>query len=707
MAMMTSRLRKRALASAAILAVVGSLSAQQTPATGQPAPQNNSNATTDQAITMSPFSVSSTEGKGYISNDAITGMKSNTLLIDIPQSVEVIPRDVIDDLGQFAATVDTLKFVSAGTVPFARTGEMQMQRGFRTGYALIDGQLDLSVASDPMSYDSFEVVKGPAAVLYGNHTSLGGIIVKITRKPLPVRRDSVRLILGSQGMRRGEIDSTGPLGSIGSTKVSYRLYGAYQKYDGFGPVDFDNHKVIGGGLKFDLSSNTTLLLQMDVYYNENRGIYNGFANATNTGMYFGPGYSQGYKAKWSRQKLNRYWYKATLDHSFSENWHFTSTLSYNDFHRKDRETRNSAAPNYVTNTIQQYDFGWNYKENLVSLETDVTGTYRLAGFKNQSTFGFEVDRDYGINNYWFIRNLAPTSITDPQIYNSPMPVYDASNATPANESDYYSSYAYFMQTFEIVPDKLTAVAGVSGSYTDGNNKSYATNATTVSRAHGTPRRIGLVYKPIKGLALYANDSTTYQGTGSTNPDGSKLPPIVGEVKEVGLKTALFGGRISSTISYFDLNVTNIPIPDPNTGMSKAAGKQTNKGFEADIAIRPLENWTVMGTVYQGDIKDVNGQRMPNTVNSTWSLVTRYDFGTGPLQGFGIGGSMFHQGDRSGGPWNPYTIANLFLTYVHRSWSVSVNIDNIADKQYSGSGWGPFYMDPGPRRSTQFTFAYRF
>lgn len=674
----------------------------------QTAPASPAAASTDSnVLKLEPFQVNSTEGKGYIANDAMTGMKSNTLLIDIPQSVEVVPRDMIDDLGQFQTTVDTLKYVSAGTVPFARTGEFQMQRGFRTGYAFIDGQMDLSVVSDPISYDSFEVVNGPAAVLYGNHTSLGGIIVKNTRQPLPVQRDSARLIIGSQGFRRGELDTTGPLGSVGSTQVSYRLYAADQHYDGFGAIDFDNHQVVGGGIKFSFDDATSLLLQADVYYNQNRGIYNGFFNATDTGMYFGPGSSSDYKARWSKQRVNRYWYKATLNHAFNDHWSMVSTLTFNDYHRKDRETRNAAAPNWTTGTIQQYDFGWNYKEKLLSLTTDVTGRYRIAGFKNQSTFGFSADRDDGANNYWFIHGLAPTSITDPQIFNSPMPVYDASNASPPNASDYYSAYAYFMQTLELVPNHLTAVAGLSRSMTDGTNTNEGTNVTTTSKAQGTPRRLGLVYKPVKGLALYVNDSTTYQGTGTTNPDGSKLPPVQGEVKEVGFKTSLFDGRISSTVSYFDLDVTGIAIPDPTTGFSRAAGKQNNKGIEVDLAVRPLPNWVVIGTLYQGNIKDVNGQRMPNTINSSWSMVTRYDFDAATVKGLAIGASMFHQGNRSGGPWNPYTVGNIFLSYGRKAWSVALNVDNVTDKKYSGSGWGPFYMEPGMRRNTKVTFTYRF
>ena len=661
----------------------------------------------DEIVTLPAFNVTNTQGKGYVANDAVTGLKSRQLLIDIPQSVQVVPRDIIEDLGQYGSLIDTVKYVSSGSVPFSRTGEFQIQRGFRSGSVLLDGQIDLAVTSDTVSYDSIEVVKGPAAVLYGNRTSLAGIIVKNSKTPLPVSRHSTRLIVGEGGMLRGELALTGPAGKIGATAVSYRVVGAYQDFDGYERVDHDNKRVYAASLKFDFSRNTSLLLQADYYENDNRGIFNGFENQAKTGVYTGPGFDQGYKAKWSNQGVERGWYKATLTHQFSDKWDMVATVTRNAFDRKDRETRNQSAPNWTAGTIQQYYFGWNYQEDLLAAQIDVTGEYEIAGLKNQSTFGGSADRSRTLQNFWFLRTMPPTSITNPDTYALPMPVYDSSNAEPTSRGTSNYGFGYYMHTLHIVPDRFTLIAGMSGSYVSSDSTNLRTNVTTTTRANGEPRRLGAVYKPTKDISIYVNNSTTFQGSGSRDAAGNLLPPIEGEVREIGVKTSLFGGRLSSTITYFDLNVTGVLVPDSVTGLSRPTGRQDNKGFEVDIAARPTENWTVMASYYDGDIRGVDGSRLANSINESYSLLTRYDFASGPLKGAILGGSLFHQGDRAGAAWPDYTIGNLFAGYARDSWSVMVNVDNVTDEVYSGSGWGNVFMEVGASRNAKVSFSYRF
>jgi len=73
----------------------------------------------------------------------------------------------------------------------------------------------------------YEIIRGPAAVMYPN-TALSGIVNKITRKPLPYRQETVTGSVTSYGQVRGEVDATGPLGSIGAGKFSYRFIGMGQ-----------------------------------------------------------------------------------------------------------------------------------------------------------------------------------------------------------------------------------------------------------------------------------------------------------------------------------------------------------------------------------------------------------------------------------------------------------------------------------------------
>jgi iron complex outermembrane recepter protein len=691
-----SNLRRRA--SVAALAFAASVA----PATAQQVRETDS-----EVVALSAFTVSDTQGRGYVANDAVSGLKSRQMLIDIPQSIQVIPRDVIEDLGQFSSTIDTIKYASSGVIPFAY-GEVVFQRGFRSGNPLIDGQLDAIVVADPVSYDSFEILKGPAAVLYGQRADLAGIIIKHTKKPLPVARHSLRAVVGEGGLYRGELDLTGPIGQLGNVPVSYRLIAAVQEFDGFQRVDFDNRRVVAGGLRFDLTGDTSLLVQADYFESENKGISNNFANAAGTRAYRGPGYRQGYKAAWSKVPYERLWLKTTLNHRFSDNWEMVSSLTGNWYERGDREIRNRAAPNFATGTLTQYFFGFDYEEDITALQTDVTGTYRLGGMRNQSSFGFSADRGRSYSTFWFVYTAPDTSIANPTTYGVPRPVFDATNRNNPNRGQRINTYGYYMHTLDVIEDRLSLVAGLSAAYMNTTGRDLVTGTTTEQRQDGTPRRLGIVYKPFDGVSLFVNNSTAFRGQGATYRDGRPFPAVEGEVTEAGVKTSLMGGRISTTLAVFELEVSNLPIPDfANPGFSLPAGVQRNRGVELDIAVRPLPNWSVVGSFYRGNIKGVDGRRMPNSVNESYSLLTRYDFTDGTLRGANVGASLFHSGDRSGGPWPSYTVHNLFAGYTWDRWSLMVNVDNVADRFYSGGGWGAFYVDIAPPRTFKGTLTYRF
>lgn len=702
----------RRMLSGVLLALTAhnSLPAQEKPASAASAQPAEAAASKDDVVTLSAFNVSTTQGKGYVANDASSGLKSKQLLIDIPQSIQIVPRDVIEDLGQFNSTIDTIKYVSSGVIPYGY-GEVVFQRGFRSGNPLIDGQLDAIVVADSASYDSYEVLKGPAAVLYGQRADLAGIIIKHTKKPLSVARSSVRAMVGEGGFYRGEVDLTGPIGKLGSVPVSYRVVVASQKFDGFQPVDFDDRTVFSAGLKFDFNADTSLLVQADYFDTDNKGITNNFQNASLTDVYDGPGYAKGYKSKWSNVNFNRWWTKATLTHRFSENWEAVTALTGNFYDRKDREVRNAANPDYTAGTIKQYFFGFNYKESLAAYQTDVTGRYEIAGFKNQSSFGFSFDRTRSLSRQWLPGNIVPnfdTSITNPGTFDIAMPDYNFSNSSAPTRNQRINAYGYYMHTLELIEDKLSLVGGISGAYLNTSDRNLTTNVVQDMVQNGKPHRLGAVFKPLPGVALFVNNSTAFRGQGARDFAGNLFPAVEGEVTEGGFKTSLKDGRISTTVSYFKLEVSNLPVADPtHPGFSIPAGTQHNKGFEADIAVRPLENWSIIGSLYSGNILGVDGKRMASSINRSHSLLTKYDFTADGLKGLSIGASLFHSGDRAGAPWHAYTVYGAFIGYARDSWQVMVNLDNLTDEFYSPSGWGSQYMDVGAPRNAKVTFTYRF
>jgi hypothetical protein len=139
-------------------------------------------------IMMSTFEVNSTQDTGYVTKNSATAFKTDEALISIPQPVLVVTRDMITDIG-YNYSSDVLAF--AGVSDYYR-GESYMLRGARVSYDLVDEMPGIIAYQDNIFVDSYEVIRGPAAVFYPTAT-LGGIILKTTRKPMAVAQTTINV----------------------------------------------------------------------------------------------------------------------------------------------------------------------------------------------------------------------------------------------------------------------------------------------------------------------------------------------------------------------------------------------------------------------------------------------------------------------------------------------------------------------------------
>jgi outer membrane receptor protein involved in Fe transport len=241
--------RRMLVVCAAIFTASVSARAQVTTDTSTPA--------NEPVLSLSKFEITTTQDKGYVANNAATGFKTHQELIKIPQSVTVVTRDLIDDIGA-SKTSDVLQF--AGASQFYR-GESIRLRGARVLNSYMDDAIENVPYSDNVNIDSYEVIRGPAGVLYAN-AGLGGIVLKTTKKPLPYEQRKINFSFKDWGEYRSELDVTGPAGSLGDVKVGYRLAMAYQGGDNYLKNVTDKHLAVHPTLQFDLK-NTTVRFAID------------------------------------------------------------------------------------------------------------------------------------------------------------------------------------------------------------------------------------------------------------------------------------------------------------------------------------------------------------------------------------------------------------------------------------------------------------
>ena len=170
---------------------------------------------------MSKFEVTTTQGHGYVSTNSAEAFKTNTSLMDLPQIDTVVTRDLIDDIG-FTNSSDVTQYF--GLSDFYQ-GEAFAARGYRIAYAYVDDIPSNQPYEDNSYVDSYEIIKGPAQVLYLG-ANLSGTVLKATKKPLPFQQDIFSFSINSGNdhyLWHAMIDATGPLGKIGDATVGYRL----------------------------------------------------------------------------------------------------------------------------------------------------------------------------------------------------------------------------------------------------------------------------------------------------------------------------------------------------------------------------------------------------------------------------------------------------------------------------------------------------
>lgn len=187
-------------------------------------------AAPEPVVELETFSVTSSRAVGYRTLDSISGSNSRIAIRDLPQSISVFTSEFLADIGagNLAESVAYASSLTSGrnVVQFNRV-EFSL-RGF-PATTLREG-LQWSMGNDGYNVDRIEVVKGPAAVLYGA-SQPGGFVNVISRRPKPNYSGSVKVTYGSYERRRAEADVTGPL--LKDRSLMFRLLGAYEKFDTF------------------------------------------------------------------------------------------------------------------------------------------------------------------------------------------------------------------------------------------------------------------------------------------------------------------------------------------------------------------------------------------------------------------------------------------------------------------------------------------
>ncbi|HWV15744.1 MAG TPA: TonB-dependent siderophore receptor, partial [Cellvibrio sp.] len=245
---------------------------------------------------------------------------------------------------------------------------------------------------------------------------------------------------------------------------------------------------------------------------------------------------------------------------------------------------------------------------------------------------------------------------------------------------------------------------------------YSTNGITLTedkKDREFSPRAGLIFQPVENLSFYLSHAKSFvPPLSGISADGKQFKPEEGEQLELGAKREWMDGRLSTTLSVFELNRKNVSTSDPqNPSFSIQTGEQRSRGLEVDISGELTPGWNLLTSFSWMDSEIVEdntyqeGNTLPNAPKLSGSLWSTYSFLSGPLSGWEVGGGVFASGEREGSLDNSfsapgYATADLLVRYKFSpGTSLSLNVKNLFDKYYIESTGGRLtWIDPGAPRT---------
>ncbi|MDY6898576.1 MAG: TonB-dependent receptor plug domain-containing protein, partial [Cyanobacteriota bacterium] len=270
------------------------------------------------------------ERSGYRVPNSSTATKTDTPLRDIPQSIQVIPQQVLEDrnVRELRDAIETAGGVtSTGGRTTSFFGENFQIRGFATGSSIFrDGIPTFSIGVLTTSdIESVEILKGPASVLFGQGQP-GGVINLVSKKPLFEPYFSTSFTVGSFDTYGGAIDLSGPLND--SKTVRYRLNASYDNYGSFRDFVDGDRLSISPTVTWDISPDTSL----NVYakYVTERETHDDGLPETNDGVVDIPR-DRFLNEDFGEFEQEQFNIGYTLNHKFNEDWSVRHALQYLEY----------------------------------------------------------------------------------------------------------------------------------------------------------------------------------------------------------------------------------------------------------------------------------------------------------------------------------------------------------------------------------------
>lgn len=658
--------------------------------------------------------------KGYAADRTTSATKTDTPLRDVPQAITVVTQELIQDQAM-QNLADVVRYVPGMSMAQGEGNrDTPVFRGSSsTADMFIDGMRDdTQYFRDLYNIERVEALKGPNAMIFGRGGS-GGVLNRVSKVADWSTVRELSLQAGSWDKRRIAGDFGQAINDNAAFRVTAMVEDSGSYRDGYAAERWG----INPTFVLQTGEKTTITLGYEHFEDErvaDRGIpsspiaFNGrrLPVETDASTFFG---DPARSPTWADVDA----FNVLVDHVLGNGATLrnrTRIADYDKFYQNVFPGAVSADGNTVSisaySNATQRENAFNQTDLTFSTQTGSVGHTWLVG----AEFGRQETDNLRKTGYFGAPGSTTTSFKVPVAnprYTGPLDFRPS--ATDADNHGVAKIAAVYLQDqIEFTP-QWQAILGLRYDRFEVDFRNNRTGETIATNDNVLSPRVGLVYKPVEPVSLYASYGIAHQPRAgeqlsSLSASNKAFEPEEFKNLEVGAKWDI-RPALALTAAVYRLDRTNVIAPNPaDTTRSILIDGQRVEGVEIGLAGKLTDAWSVFGGYawQKGEIPGSNLElaQLPEQTASLWN---RYDFN--PTWGVGLG--AIHRGALFASTSNQVVLksytrydAAVFFNF-NQYVELQLNIENLFDKQYFASAHNDNNITPGAPRAAYLSMTFKF
>ncbi|MGE7137555.1 TonB-dependent siderophore receptor [Luteibacter sp. NPDC031894] len=667
----------------------------------------------DPAVAFDPATVvplATVDVRGLVSD---TGFKADTTrtvtrqearLSDVPQSVTVLTRDVIEsqqavDIGDVARYVAGVQYVDGyGGSP------LFLIRGFDAGHGLTDGMPNGIARTEDLppliGIERVEVLRGPEAILgdASQNNNFGGSINVVMKRPQaqPVR--TLTYSLGEYDGARLGVDLAGTASKDGS--LTYRLVASGQRGE-------KTPQGYGGGRGAYLApslawqdARTRVMAGLEYVDNRVPGPDHTVLLGPSLGTATLASRSADDPTDISRFRTSRAVFE--VDHAFGNDWTLHSQGQYV------RQRSDGRSLSYLSTgfagTLDAVARSFRYSGTYWTWQNDLSASFRHGNVTHNLLVGVDLARTHAGDNGGGSVEEGPSaerSGGDAVIVTRPL-AYGLRNTSDFSEKfeafvapvsttvtnlggSWQTNAGLYFQDQVAIGDRWNVLAALRRTSYQLDTRWEDGSERRVHESRWIPK-LGVVYKVSPDVSLYADTSTGFQPDPLLGKDGQPLPVATSRQIEVGGKFDLFDQRARLTAALYRIRVdhsVDLVSPEPPFFATPGPG-QTNRGLEVEFAGQVAPGFDVLASLTEARIENRDDTRPTGAPKHQAAVWASYRFGQGGVKPWGVAAGVLARsrslgrtsadGEYFGIPGQASVEANV--SRYGQNWRMTLGVKNL-------------------------------